>query len=103
MRTVSLRAKSRKKGPFLDVAPNITALVRGVAIPQRNISIDRFVDKRRHPKKAREQISEGRKGSLSVCVGVTAIGTKQTYRVALHMSAIGGKADMPFCTASVRF
>ena len=23
--------------------------------------------------------------------------------IALHMSAIGGKADMPFCTANVRF
>ena len=32
-----------------------------------------------------------------------AIGTKRTYRVALQMSAIGGKADMPFCTAHVRF
>jgi hypothetical protein len=30
---------------------------------------------------------------------MSAIGTKRTYRVALHMSAIGGKADMPFCTA----
>ena len=26
--------------------------------------------------------------------GMSAIGTKQTYRVALHMSAIGGKADI---------
>ena len=51
------------------------ALQMSAIDPQRNISIDRFVDKRRHPKKAREQISEGRKRSLSVCVGVTAIGT----------------------------
>ena len=27
----------------------------------------------------------------------SAIGTKRTYRVELHMSAIGGKADMTFC------
>ena len=26
--------------------------------------------------------------------GMSAIGTKRTYRVALHMSAIGGKADI---------
>ena len=32
---------------------------------------------------------------------MSAIGTKRTYRVALHMSAFGGKADMPFCTAYV--
>jgi hypothetical protein len=30
-------------------------------------------------------------------------GTKRTCRVALHMSAFGGKADMPFCTAHVCF
>jgi hypothetical protein len=35
--------------------------------------------------------------------GMSAIGTKRTYRVALHMSAIGGKADMTFCSANVRF
>ena len=34
---------------------------------------------------------------------MSAIGTKRTYRVAPHMSAIGGKADMPFCAAHVRF
>ena len=33
---------------------------------------------------------------------MSAIGTKQTYRVALHMSAFGGKADILFCTANVR-
>ena len=33
---------------------------------------------------------------------MSAIGTKRTSIVALHMSAIGGKADMPFCTAYVR-
>ena len=33
---------------------------------------------------------------------MSAIGTKRTYRVALHMSAIGGKTDMPFSTAYVR-
>jgi hypothetical protein len=35
-------------------------------------------------------------------VAMSAIGTKRTYRVALHMSAIGGKADTPFCAANVR-
>ena len=34
--------------------------------------------------------------------GMSAIGTKRTCRVALQMSAFGGKADMPFCTANVR-
>jgi hypothetical protein len=34
---------------------------------------------------------------------MSAFGTKRTYRVALHMSAFGGKADMPFCTANVRY
>ena len=33
---------------------------------------------------------------------VSAIGTKRTYARALQMSAFGGKADMPFCTANVR-
>jgi hypothetical protein len=28
---------------------------------------------------------------------MSAIGPKQTWRIALHMSAIGGKADMTFC------
>ena len=32
-----------------------------------------------------------------------AIGTKRTSLVAPHMSAIGGKADMTFCTANVCF
>ena len=31
-----------------------------------------------------------------------AIGTKRTSPSALHMSAVGGKADMTFCTANVR-
>ena len=30
---------------------------------------------------------------------MSAIGTKRTSASALHMSAFGGKADMPFCTA----
>ena len=30
-------------------------------------------------------------------------GTKRTLRVALHMSAFGGKADMIFCAANVCF
>ena len=30
---------------------------------------------------------------------MSASGTKRTSLVALHMSAIGGKADMAFCTA----
>ena len=34
---------------------------------------------------------------------MSAIGTKRTYRVAPHMSALGGKADMPLCAANVRF
>ena len=34
---------------------------------------------------------------------VSAIGTKRTFRVALHMSAIGTKADMAFCDANVCF
>ena len=33
---------------------------------------------------------------------MSAIGTKRTWACALHMSAIGGKADMTFCTANVR-
>ena len=33
---------------------------------------------------------------------MSAIGTKRTSLVALNMSAFGGKADMPFCTAYVR-
>ena len=34
---------------------------------------------------------------------MSAIGTKRTLVIALHMSAFGGKADMPFCTAHVCF
>ena len=34
---------------------------------------------------------------------MSAYGTKRTYRVAPHMSAFGGKADKPFCTANVCF
>jgi hypothetical protein len=32
----------------------------------------------------------------------SAIGTKRTSACALHMSAFGGKADIPSCTANVR-
>ena len=32
---------------------------------------------------------------------MSAIGPKQTWMNALHMSAFGGKADMPFCAAHV--
>ena len=34
---------------------------------------------------------------------MSAIGTKQTSLSALHMSAIGGKADMTFCGANVPY
>ena len=34
---------------------------------------------------------------------MSAIGTKQTSRVAPHMSAFGDKADMTVCTAHVCF
>jgi hypothetical protein len=34
---------------------------------------------------------------------MSAIGTKRTCACAAHMSAIGGKADMPFRTANVRY
>ena len=34
---------------------------------------------------------------------MSAIGTKQTCRVALHMSAFGGKADMAIALRNVRF
>jgi hypothetical protein len=33
---------------------------------------------------------------------MSAYGTKQTYRVAPHMSAFGGKADMPIALQNVR-
>ena len=33
---------------------------------------------------------------------MSAIGTKRTYRVALHMSAFGGKADMAIALRNVR-
>ncbi len=32
---------------------------------------------------------------------MSAFGTKRTLRIALHMSAFGGKADIPVCTAYV--
>ena len=32
---------------------------------------------------------------------MSAFGTKRTCASALHMSAIGGKAEMAFCTANV--
>ena len=35
--------------------------------------------------------------------GLSANDTKRTSLVAPHMSAFGGKADMTFCTAHVRF
>ena len=36
-------------------------------------------------------------------IRMSAIGTKRTSLVAPHMSAFGGKADMPFCIANVCF
>jgi hypothetical protein len=45
-----------------------------------------------------------RTGGLSIyCGAMSAIGTKRTCRVALHMSAFGGKADMASCSADVGF
>jgi hypothetical protein len=35
---------------------------------------------------------------LFVAVREYVLGTKRTYRVALHMSAIGGKADIPLAS-----
>jgi hypothetical protein len=35
--------------------------------------------------------------------GMSAFGPKQTSLVALQMSAFGGKADIPSCTAHVCF
>ena len=34
---------------------------------------------------------------------MSAFGTKRTWACALQMSAIGGKADMLYCTAYVRY
>jgi len=34
---------------------------------------------------------------------MSAFGPKQTSASALHMSAFGGKADMTYCDANVRF
>jgi hypothetical protein len=34
---------------------------------------------------------------------MSAIGPKRTSLIALHMSAFGGKADMTFCGANIRF
>ena len=34
---------------------------------------------------------------------MSAIGTKRTFVIAAQMSAFGGKADMAFCAANVRF
>jgi hypothetical protein len=31
---------------------------------------------------------------------MSAIGTKRTFVIALHMSAFGGKADMTYCGAN---
>ena len=36
-------------------------------------------------------------------MAMSAIGPKRTWTIALHMSAIGGKADMTVCTAYVCF
>ena len=42
--------------------------------------------------------------SISVLnCGMSAIGTKQIWASAPHISAFGCKADMPFCTANVCF
>ena len=45
----------------------------------------------------------GQASALTCLPIMSAIGTKRTYRVAPHMSAFGGRADMPFCTAHVCF
>ena len=34
---------------------------------------------------------------------MSAFGTKRTFAFAAHMSAFGGKADIGYCTAHVRF
>ena len=41
--------------------------------------------------------------SISLIDGMSAFGTKRTCASALHMSAIGGKADIAFCGAHVGF
>jgi hypothetical protein len=40
---------------------------------------------------------------LFAAVHESAFGTKRTYRVALHMSAFGGKADIAPASQNVRF
>jgi hypothetical protein len=39
---------------------------------------------------------------LFAAVHESAIGTKQTFVLALHMSAFGGKANIGWCAANVR-
>jgi len=41
--------------------------------------------------------------SVTVLLALSAIGAKRTSLFAPHMPAFGGKADMPFCAANVRF
>ena len=38
-----------------------------------------------------------------VSEGDEVLGPKRTSQVAPHMSALGGKADLTFCTAHIRF
>jgi hypothetical protein len=40
--------------------------------------------------------------TLFAAMHESAFGPKQTWPSALHMSALGGKADMAFCGANVR-
>ena len=55
----------------------------------------------------RERLDTRRRRQMSKCEpgdnARSAIGTKRTWACALHMSAIGGKADMTFCIANVCF
>ena len=49
------------------------------------------------------RFNEGLERPHEVKSGMSAIGTKRTLACALHMSAIGGKADIALCAANVCF
>src|SRR5262249_44354405 len=61
--------------------------------PRRQPHPQRYAPYGRHYLSRREVISRYRR--------MSAIGPKQTWATALHMSAFGGKADMTFCSANV--
>ena len=101
--------RQRKDGSLIVVSLTVSPVknAEGKIVGASKIARD-ITEQKRSQQQIATLAREATVGHLSASIAheirqMSAIGTKRTLRVALHMSACGDKADMPFCTANVCF